>query len=58
MASLQKRKYRNGRPVWVVRYRVAGKDKLHTIGNVDKRTAEKEYYKFCHRLMEGSIEAE
>ncbi len=53
MASLQKRNYRTGRSVWVIRYRLNGRDQLKTIGEVDKRTAQKEYHKFCSQLVEG-----
>lgn len=53
MASLYKRKYSSGKNVWAIRYRVKGKEKLHTIGDVDKRTALKEYHRFCGILIEG-----
>ncbi|MCP3685000.1 MAG: tyrosine-type recombinase/integrase [bacterium] len=56
MASLFKRSYKSGKAVWAIKYRIDGIQKLHTIGAVDKRTAEKEYHKFCHKLMEGGIE--
>lgn len=58
MAFLYKRKYSSGKTVWVIRYRVAGKEKLHTIGDVDKRTALKEYHKICGLLIGGENKSE
>lgn len=58
MASLQKRKYKSGKTVWVIRYRENGKDKLKTIGETDKRTAERNYHKFCSQYMENGSDDE
>ena len=56
MASLFKRSYKSGKTVWAIKYRFNGIQKLHTIGAVDKRTAEREYHIFCSKLIEGPIE--
>lgn len=57
MAFLQKRKYKSGKTVWSIRYRLDGKEKLHTVGDVDKRTASREYHKFCSMLVEGKYKS-
>ncbi|MHA2218462.1 MAG: tyrosine-type recombinase/integrase [Candidatus Hodarchaeales archaeon] len=58
MAFLYKRKYSSGKTAWAIRYRTEGAEKLHTIGDVDKRTALKEYHKFCGMLIEGINKSE
>lgn len=40
-----------GKFVWAIKYRINGIQKLHTIGSVDKRTADREYHKFCTNLL-------
>lgn len=55
MASLRKRKYSTGKTAWVIHYRINGKLKLYTIGDTDKRTAQREFHKFCSKLIAGDI---
>ena len=58
MASLQKRKYKSGKTAWVIYYRINGKLKIHTIGDTDKRTAQREFHKFCSKLIEDDFDEE
>jgi integrase len=50
MPSLRKRVYASGRKAWAIDYRVAGKAKVFTIGDVDKNTAKKIFREFCAKL--------
>ena len=56
MASLFKRTYKSGKTVWAIKYRINGIQKLHTIGSVDKRTADLEFHKFCTNLLSDKSE--
>lgn len=55
MAFLYKRKYPSGKIVWVIFFRVGGKQKSKVIGETDKRTAEKVFTKFCADLASGDF---
>ena len=55
MPSLRKKVWTSGRVTWDIRYRVDGKMKVYTIGETDRRTAEKIFHKFCNQLAEGEV---
>lgn len=52
MATLRKKKYKSGKTVWVIDYTEKSRRKIRTIGNVDKRTAEKIFHRFIAELKE------
>lgn len=52
MASLRKRKYKTGKTVWIIDYYEGTKQKIKTIGSVDKRTAEHVFNKFVNEQAE------
>lgn len=54
MPSLRKRILRSGRVVWDIRYSVDGFQQSHYIGETDRRTAEKIFYKFCAKNAEDN----
>ena len=53
MPSLRKRKQSAKRTTWDIRYQHEGKTKVFTIGETDKRTAEREYHRFCSRYVDN-----
>lgn len=52
MASLRQKKYKSGNYVWVIDYRVDGRPKNYSLGNVDKVTAQRMYHEFCANLLD------
>lgn len=56
MPSLRKRKRKDNRTVWDIRYWERGKQRVFTIGETDRRTAEKVYREFCERLAAGKVD--
>ena len=56
MPSLRRRKLPSGRTVWDVRYWQGRNQRVFTIGETDKRTAERIYRDFCVRLAEGKFD--
>lgn len=56
MPSLRKKIWPSGRITWDIRYRVNGRMKAYTIGETDRRTAEKIFHRFCNKLAEGEID--
>jgi integrase len=54
--SLRKRKQSPNRTTWDIRYQHNGKTRVYTIGETDRRTAEKIYREFCHKLSEGKFD--
>lgn len=58
MPSLRRRKLKSGNYVWVVDYRINGKAKLHSLGDVDKQIAKRLYYEFCASLLDSDGKAE
>ena len=55
MAFLYKRKYRSGKTVWAIYYRIGNKQRSKVIGETDKRSAEKIFTKFCSDLANGDF---
>ena len=53
MPSLRKRRYRSGKTAWVIDYRVAGKLRQYTIGDVKASEARKIYHDFCAKYLKG-----
>jgi integrase len=51
--SLRKRKQSANRTTWDIRYQQDGKTRVYTIGETDRRTAERIYREFCSQLAEG-----
>ncbi len=51
MPSLRKRKLKSGNYVWVIDYRIDGKAKVHSLGDLDKQTAQRLYHEFCGKLL-------
>jgi integrase len=58
MPSLRKRTWKSGKVTWDIRYNYQGGTKIHTIGETDRRTAEKIFHQFCNQHAEGIIEPE
>ena len=58
MPSLRKRILSSGKNHWDIRYRADRKQKVYTIGETDRRTAEKIYNEFCRRLALGKFNGE
>ncbi len=56
MPSLSKRLWSSGRVTWDIRYWKDGRQHTFTIGETDRRTAEKTYKRFCRRLSEGRVD--
>ena len=56
MPSLRKRKRKDNRTVWDIRYWESGKQRVFTVGETDRRTAEKVYREFCEQLAEGKVD--
>ena len=52
MPSLRRRKYKSGRTVWVVDYRLGGKPSSHSLGECDKATAQRLFHEFCASLLQ------
>ena len=57
MPSLRKRNRSGKRTQWDIRYWKNGKRRTFTIGETDRRTAEKVYHEFCARLVEGKFDS-
>ncbi len=53
MPSLVKMKLKSGKDNWTVRYRINGKQKTYTIGQCDKRTAQKVFNEVSAMLADG-----
>jgi len=53
MASLRRKQYKSGNYVWVIEYRLGGRTKTYSLGDVDKVTAQKLYYEFCAKLLDA-----
>jgi integrase len=58
MPPLRKRTLPSGKVHWDIRYRIDGKQKIYTIGETDRRTAEKIYNEFCRRNTMGRLSGE
>lgn len=56
MPSLRKRSRSGKRTTWDIRYYEDGKRKTYTIGETDRRTAEKIYHEFCGKLVAGKLD--
>lgn len=56
MPSLRKRNRSGKRTVWDIRYWKDGKRQVFTIGETDRRTAEKIYHEFCAKLSERKFD--
>jgi integrase len=56
MPTLRKRNRSGKRTQWDIRYWKNGKRRSFTIGETDRRTAEKIYHEFCARLAEGKVD--
>ena len=55
MASLRRRILPSKRIHWDIRYWKDGKQRVYTIGETGRRTAEKIYNEFCRRLAKGKL---
>ena len=53
MPSLRKRRYRSGKVAWIIEYRVGGKLRQYTIGDVKASEARKIYHDFCAKYIRG-----
>jgi integrase len=51
MPSLRRRKLKSGNYRWAIDYRVNGKTRLHSLGDVDKSTAQRLFHEFCANLL-------
>ncbi|MCX6600777.1 MAG: tyrosine-type recombinase/integrase [bacterium] len=51
MPSLRRRKLKSGSSRWVIDYRVEGKAKLLSLGDVDKPTAQRLFHEFCAKQL-------
>jgi integrase len=58
MPSLRKRKWSSNKITWDIRYRENGKQRVYSIGETDRRTAEKIYNEFCRRFSSGKFNEE
>jgi integrase len=56
LPQLRKRIWKSGKVTWDIRYWESGKRRVHTIGETDRRTAEKIFHKFCARFAEGGVD--
>lgn len=56
MPSLRKRSRSDKRTTWDIRYQVNGKARVYTIGETDRRTAERIYRDFCDLLAVGRLD--
>lgn len=55
MPSLRKRTWPSGKTTWDIRYREDKKPRSYSIGETDRRTAEKIFNEFCRRFAEGKF---
>jgi len=58
MPSLRNRNRSGKRRIWDIRYWKDGEQRVYTIGETGRRTAEKIYNEFCRRLADGKFSGE